>query len=215
MNIAIGFFGITRSLSYTIESIRENIFRPARKVGKINIYCHFYRQSVVENSRSGESGFFDPEEYKLLEPDDIEFEVPGSCLAKWQYETIASYGDNWNDGFVSIKNLIHQLNSLHAVTIMIDRNNPDLILFCRPDLLYHDSFSRILNPSSIRNLRGVSLPGWQWFGGLNDRFAICDPNSFRAYGNRIEMCESFLRKTRSPIHSERLLRFALEHDNVP
>ena len=54
--ISVAFFGITRSLSYTIDSIRSNIFASARGYGDVFVCCHFFHQSTINNPRSGEKG---------------------------------------------------------------------------------------------------------------------------------------------------------------
>jgi len=214
MKIAIAFFGITRSLSYTIESIEKHILTPARKYGVVTVFCHFYKQTIVNNTRSGESGTQNFEEYQLLNPDYIQFELPGDCLLKWNYDSISKHGDNWNDDFASLKNLIHQLNSLHTVTSMMEKSNPDIVIFCRPDLLYQDSFEKLIKRACKKRHFGIVVAGWQWFGGINDRFAICDNTSFLNYGKRIENIQEYCSNTSRPLHAESLLRFVLNKFHI-
>ena len=40
--IAVGFFGISRSLKWTAPSIKKNIITPIQSLGKVKIYGHFY-----------------------------------------------------------------------------------------------------------------------------------------------------------------------------
>ena len=67
--IAICFFGITRSLKYTIGSIEENILNPARTLGDVRVFAHFFNQERVENSRSRESTALDRSEYMNIHED--------------------------------------------------------------------------------------------------------------------------------------------------
>ena len=73
MKIAIGFFGITRSLKYTIKSINNNIFDILKSNNiDYDTYIHSYILSSYSNIRSRESiedgTTVDNEEYKLLNP---------------------------------------------------------------------------------------------------------------------------------------------------
>ena len=69
--VAIGFFGITRSLKYTIDSIKINIFNVLKEQNiDYDIYLHTYRiNEPFTNPRSKEVNIrLNFNEYKLLEP---------------------------------------------------------------------------------------------------------------------------------------------------
>ena len=215
MKISIVFFGITRSLSTTINSIKKNIIQPAEKFGDVSIICHFFEQQSISNDRSGEFGVLDPDEYKLLNPDWVKFEKPNECLEIWGFEHIKKQGDAWHDGFKSLRNLIHQLHSLRCVTEQAILQDAEIVLFCRPDLLYHDSFEKTIKKFTEIKSDTVGIPFWQWHGGLNDRFSICvGKNAIKSYGQRIEKIGDYLIKTKSPLHSENLLRHTLTSTGV-
>jgi hypothetical protein len=213
--IAICFFGITRSLPHTVASIERNVIDPARRHGDVRVFGHLFRVTRIENPRSGESGEVAPDDHRLIAWDHLATEEPGACLSGWGFERLASCGDRWGDGFASLRNLVHQLHSLHHVTGRALAWQPDAVLFCRPDLLYHDPFDREL----VRLLRGsgpqVRLPYWQWYEGLNDRFALVrGPEAAAAYGRRGLRAHEFCAATGGPLHAERLLRFALASIDV-
>jgi hypothetical protein len=42
--IAICIFRITRSLTFTIQNIVENVITPARELGEVKIFLHFFDQ---------------------------------------------------------------------------------------------------------------------------------------------------------------------------
>lgn len=214
--ISVAFFGITRSLSYTIDSIRSNIFASARGYGDVFVCCHFFHQSTINNPRSGEKGLLDPEEYKLLEPDQIEFSKPNTVLEGAGFELIKSFGDHWGDEFKSVSNLLHQLYSLKAATRLALKMKPDIVIFCRPDLLYHDSMRTGIQRALASTQPKVMLPQWQRHqGGYNDRFAICAGDSaIKAYGNRLDQALPFCHELNIKIHSERLTRYALSQSGV-
>lgn len=213
--IAICFFGITRSLSYTIRSIEENVLDPARRVGETRIFAHFFRQRQIDNPRSGEKGILPQDEHYLIRPDWLELEDPDRCLTKYAFEELKDFGDAWNDGGRSLRNLIHQLHSMHRVTQEAMKWQPDVIMFVRPDLLFHDSIGRALKVR--RPMREeIYIPRWQnWHGGYNDRFAVCYSRRVAdIYGNRVERVGEFCNIRGEPLHAERFLKYVLDSSNL-
>ena len=214
--VAICFFGITRSLRYTHASIEEHVLAPARRRSSPKVYAHFFLQKEIDNPRSGEKGQLDPEEYGLLPIDWLKLEEPNHCLEQWNFEGLKAWGDSWDDEFRSLRNLIHQLHSLHTVTQAALDDGAEVCLFCRPDLRYHDSLNGALSQALQAKGDRVFLPRWQDFGGLNDRFSICiGPGAIAAYGQRVLKAEPFCRAGGEPLHSERLLKFSLETAGIP
>jgi len=208
--IAVLFFGITRSLHRTLPSIEENILAPARARGEVRLFGHFCRIDRIENARSGESVDVAPDEHRLLTWDALDLEAPGPALAQWGFERIAAHGDVYEDGAASLRNLVHQLHSLHRVTHLAAPWAPDLWLFCRPDLRYHDSFGPALDRLLGRTGPLCCLPHWQWYFGFNDRFALIrGREAALAYGLRAERALDYCVDRQAPLHAEGLVRFAL------
>ncbi|AJE47160.1 hypothetical protein [Celeribacter indicus] len=214
--IAICFFGITRSLKHTIGSIEANVIEPARALGTVRTYAHFFDQASISNSRSGEQGELDREEYRLLKADRLRLEAPDMCLEEWGFEGLKDFGDSWNDGFRSLRNLVHQLHSMNAAAADALADDPDLVIYCRPDMLYHHNLGPWIGRALASSEPGVTLPNWQhWHGGYNDRFAICrGVSAARIYGSRVNRMRDFCVETSSPVHSERLLRFVLDEAGI-
>ena len=77
MKIALCFWGLTRSLKYTIDSIKKNILQPLDD-GNIEykIFVHsFSFNSIYNNPRAEERNItLDFDEYILLNPDFVEIE---------------------------------------------------------------------------------------------------------------------------------------------
>jgi hypothetical protein len=218
MNIAICYFGITRSLTHTIGSIESNLLKPCNDIGNTEIFCHFFRLDTINNPRSGESGSLALDEYTLLAPSWLQLDAPDEFLSDYPVKEIFNYGDSWGDGFKSLKNLLHQLHSLKIVTQAVLSKNFDIVIFARPDLRYHDSIRsplfRVIR-SSYKN--EVCLPDWQhWEGGFNDRFAICKgAEAIQAYGNRIDEVMDYCKIHDAPLHAEKLLKYALTKKQIP
>ncbi len=214
--LAICFFGITRSLSHTIESIEVNILGAAQCVCEPVVLSHFFDQKWINNPRSGEKGAVRADEHALLENDWLRLEKPDACLQTWDYKGLQQFGDAWDDDFQSLRNLVHQLHSLNAVCEEALKRGVEVCIFCRPDLRYHDSLLRPLKRAIRRGGDVVYLPGWQaWEGGLNDRFAICvGRKAIAAYGQRIQDAGAFCKEANRPLHAERLLEYALSSRGI-
>ncbi len=212
--IAIGFFGLSRSLKWTLPSIRENIIEPARQLGEVRLFAHLYQQTHITNPRSGEDNPLDPEEYRLLECDEVTLEAPGQCLQEAQYDWILSHGDAFHDNGKSLANLIHQLHSLQVVGKMIETWKPDVVVIARPDLQYHDSLKEAIATHLELPASALSLPNWQWYGGYNDRLAVCGIVACNIYTNRLDRVRHYLEKTGGPLPAERFLKFCLHEKGI-
>jgi hypothetical protein len=216
MNIGIAFFGLPRNTDRTFSSIEEHILRPASQFGDIVPCYHFFNQTHVVNPRSLENAVLDFSQYLPFVKFQGVLENPEGIPEKCGLAAIAACGDAWRDDFKSLRNLLLQLHSLHQVTTQLETFLPDIVIYARPDLLYHNSFESDLKAmlTSI-NKRAVRLPFWQWAGGYNDRFAICGKDAFAVYGKRIEQITAYLNAySEKPLHAERLLRFALDKESV-
>lgn len=212
--IAICFFGITRSLSFTIENIRKNVITPATQLGNVKVMCHFFNQKVIDNPRSGEKAKLDPKEFKLLDADLVELEEPDLFLAKSDYKKVIAFGDAFGDENFSTKNLFHQLWSIKQVTASARQWGAEIVIFARPDLSYHDSFKDLLRQAINNNESSVFVPNWQHWGGVNDRFAVAiGGKAIESYGSRYDKILEFCINTNSPLHSEKLLEYSLKEVN--
>ncbi len=150
MDVCICFFGITRSLTWTAPSILRNIVEPARQQGSVRLLGHFYTLPHLTNSRSHEDGPIKADEDQLLPFDEIEWADPEQVLAALPVSALEQFGDAWNDDFQSFRNLLLQLHSLQAVAKRALESGAETVLFCRPDLEYHDS----VGPALARAQRG-------------------------------------------------------------
>jgi hypothetical protein len=209
VKVAIAFFGIPRNSAVCFPSIQKNILDVLPPSADVECFYHLYSEREILNPRSGEAGLLDEKNYLPFIPMQGVLEEPELCLDRWDFERIRRLGDYWDDNFRSLRNLIHQLNSLHAVTELLAPSTPDYVLFVRPDVFYHDALPTYLFSRVEKRARNIYIPSWQWWNGANDRFAVCGRGIYRAYGSRIEYVPSFCDRYRQPLHSERLLKHAL------
>ena len=209
MKIAIVYFGLPRNSALCMPSIQAQVYDQMPEEASVVSHYHFYVQSVVDNPRSGEKGAFDQSNYAAFADMQGALEAPGDCLTQWDFEGIKRYGDTWKDGFKSIANLVHQLHSLREVTHSVRKGDPDVVIFLRPDLIYHDPLPYSALKACQKHPNAVYIPHWQWWNGLNDRFAICGRRAYDAYGERLELAKRFCETQQRPLNSERLLKYAL------
>ena len=140
---AICFWGITRYLEGTIPSIRENIFLPASKLGEFKVFCHFFNLKKLNNERSSEKNIYLKNDWHLFKADKLLIDEPNFFINDY-LPNIKEYGDEFNDNYQSVSNLLHSLYSLKKVFNSINGYEADSFLFVRPDLIYYDSLEKYL-----------------------------------------------------------------------
>lgn len=73
--VALAFYGLTRSLKYTIDSIMLNVMDQLTQAGyEYDVYLHTYDLKSLNNIRSGETGALNTTEWKLLSPDYVQID---------------------------------------------------------------------------------------------------------------------------------------------
>lgn len=210
LKVAVAFFGIPRNSATCFPSIQANILGQLPEGCEVRCFYHLYKVDTVHNERSGEQGRLGEDNYSVFEPMEGRLESTDGVLERWDFERIKALGDTWADQHASLRNLVYQLNSLRTVTGLVEAYDPDFVIFARPDLLYHDPLPAYVFKDASARRRHVYIPDWQWWGGLNDRFAICGKGVYTAYGKRIERIFDFCEATGRKLHSERLLKYVLQ-----
>jgi hypothetical protein len=209
LKIAVAFFGIPRNSPICFPSIEQNVLAQLPGGSEVKCFYHLYKVGEVQNSRSGEKGELAADNYQPFESMSGSLTSTEGVLERWDFERVKALGDTWADDYASLRNLIYQLNSLHTVTGEIESFDPDFVVFVRPDNFFHTALpGYVFNHAEARR-HNVYIPDWQWWGGLNDRFAVCGRNTYVAYGKRIERIFDFCKATGRKLHSERLLKYAL------
>ena len=149
----------------------------------------------------------------LLNSDHLCLEKDSLCLGSWSYEQAIQHRDVFNDGYISVRNLYHQLSSLHKVTGMMNEFDPDYVVFLRPDLLYHDPMLEVVKSFIEDRKYNILTPSWHRWSGENDRLAIADRIGAKVYGERVKYAGQFIEKFKY-IHSEQLLKFVIDQSRV-
>lgn len=212
MRLHLGFFGITRSLRFTVGSIRDRVVEPARQAGLRPLLSgHFHLPDAISNARTGEAGILpDPEEAALLGLDRCQVEPQRPNLVADRLSACRDYPDHFGDGYASVRNLCFQLRSLERLwTLMTPQvGDADWILFLRPDLLYLDPLPLAgLIAAMDAGAYEMAVPRWHCWGGLNDRFALCNAYAAEAYATRGRHVAASAAET-GGLHPESLLAYA-------
>jgi len=204
MRIALAFFGITRSLRYTIKSIQKNILEPLSG-HSVDIFMHTYSLKNYKNTRAKEkTNTYDNSEYKLLHPDHLKIEDQNIVKKRLHLSKYRTHKDPWDTKYNSVDNFILAQYSKYQLVSMIERAGQyDYIIFIRPDCLYLDPLKVELlkraNPTTI------VIPNFCLFGPykFNDRFAITTSETYKKYGS---LFTSLLQISKEqPLHSETVM----------
>eukprot|EP00892_Ulva_mutabilis_P012524 jgi/Ulvmu1/9644/UM054_0076.1 len=209
--VAVCFFGLTRSLNHTIDSIQQNLIGPIIKKGwEVDVFIHTYSDvRHLTNARTGEDTDLDTEQWHLLNPYDyvltsqdeymqsIEKQM-GKCFERgtgWPHEPEAMQHSN-------VRNLLAQLNSVYEAGRLWEAHYADrlykAVIFARPDVKFTCPFPATL----LDNLQEDSIyaPDFALWDGINDRFALLAPAAATVWKRRrffnLHECRN------RPIHAE-------------
>ena len=230
----VGFFGITRGLSWTLPSIEANIYEPLRRAGiDVTRMAHFNHPQVLHAPRSGEGALpFAIDDLSGLRLDHhiVEPQRSTNLVAHEPVIMRIPQADEDDADGSTRRNALHQLYSLQRLWQIIEANGPasafDMLVLLRPDLRYLDplpvvklcalldlgrrsSVARAARTTRRLFRPGVDLivPWWHSWGGLNDRFAICTPEGAFTYTNRLDDLSTFC-AAHAAFRTEELLLFS-------
>lgn len=207
--ICICFYGLSRSLKYTINSIRENIFRQLiNNKYYFDIYFHTYNLKEITNKRSGENNIkLDNNEFKILNADYIKVDNQYDFDKTININNYLKHGDPWPENpKVSLFNLLRQLNSLKQVNKLSNNKSYSYYLYLRPDLKYINPF----DCSIIKNCKQNEFytPVWGKYGGLNDRMGFGTYNVMNMFSTRLN--KALLYSNSKKLHSESFLKHIMQ-----
>ena len=217
MKVAICFFGLTRSLKYTIHNIQTKILEVLSKnnIG-YDIYLHTYSLDVLTNKRSGESNCtLDRNEYKLLESNRHSIQNQDEFDKTFDVKDYLKHGDPWKDNGQSLRNFIRQLNSLYQVTQLwkCKKSEYSAVIYLRPDLIYTLLDIKALLECIVCPVKLlIYTPNFHRWRGFNDRFAFGSPEAMIIYGERGNQLHQY--STNLKCHSEEYLKYYLTFHKV-
>lgn len=219
-NIAICYFGLTRSTKKVYNTHFENLF-DVLKEHNINyeVFMHTWETLDGKQNTRGKNYTktdIDYNEYKLLKPDHYKIDIQDDFLKsidfskffyqntynKYKYDKVKG---EWKPKL--IKNHLCALESQKRVLKMVNTNKFDKIMFVRPDVM----INKKINVNQILNMKKhtIIIPFGDNYEGYNDRFAICTWRNAHEYGSRIDEIADF-RKKNGRIVSEKYVKYIID-----
>ena len=219
-NIAICYFGLTRSTKKVYLSHIENIFNVLKNNNiYYEIFMHTWETLDGKQNIRGKDYTkvnIDYDEYKLLNPNHYKIEIQDEFLdsidfSKYFYKNIYDrykfdkVKGEWKPNL--IKNHLCALESQKRVLRMVNTKIFNRVIFVRPDVMIKAK----LNIQKLLNMKKhtIILPFGDNYEGYNDRFAICTWRNAHEYGDRINEIIEF-RKKNGRIVSEKYVKFIIE-----
>ena len=214
-DVAICYFGLTRSTKKIFQTHHDNIFNVLKSNNyNYDVFMHTWttNDNLVNDKLPGVP--IDYEEYKLLNPTYYEIDDQYEFLNSIDFsQYFYNNGDyEWNPSL--IRNHLCALESQKRVTNMVLNTGKKYksILYVRPDVRIDTEFNiQFLDLKP----REIAIPNREHFEGYNDRFAIVNYEDCSKYGKRIDEIVEF-RKHNGRIVSEKYTKFIVDKyfDNV-
>jgi hypothetical protein len=203
MRVALAFWGLTRSLKYTIDSINDKIIKILKDNNiEYKIFIHTWIiNSIYSNKRSKEHNIIlDNEEYNLLNPDYYELHNQDNFKKHINLKAFRRHKDPWNTNYETVDNFICAMYSKLKCTELINKSNEtfDYIIYLRPDVLYLNNFN--IDFFKKVNNNTICIPNFALYSNFNDRFCITNMNTYKIYG--CIFYKLFEYSKHNPLHSE-------------
>lgn len=206
MKVALAFWGLTRSLKYTIDSINTNII-DILKANNIDykIFMHTWIiNGIYNNTHGGEKNIIlDNDEYKLLNPDYIERHDQDDFKKHINFKAFRSQRDPWKSNYQTTNNFICAMYSKLRCTMLIEnsKENFDYVIFLRPDVQFINKFD--INFFKFVNNKTICVPNFACKHSrykFNDRFCISNIKTYKIYGKVFPKLFEYSKK--HPLHAE-------------
>jgi len=216
MKVAFAFFGISRSLKYTIDSIKTNVFSIFTLNNiEYDIFFHTYKLNNYTNVRTKEkTDNYDNEDYKLLNANYLKIDDQDEIKKQIDMTQYRTHKDPWNTNYNSVDNFILAQYSKSQVVRMIEATNIDYdyVIYIRPDCLYPYKFN--IDFLKLVNDTTICIPDFHLSikYSFNDRFCISNMKTYKFYGDTFEKLLK-MSKTQS-LHSETILGEIMHTNNI-
>jgi hypothetical protein len=183
--VAILFFGLTRTLGKTIDSLKTNLFTPLDEhLMHYDIFIHTYKIFGQYNnmwSKENTDNYINEDVDALLNPKYFIFDNQQTIIDNINFDDYYKKLGNWT-GFTPgltkylIKNMCLALYSKKQITLLFDKHikDYDYAILIRPDTKLHTKIN--INDFNELNDNNIITPKKDWFYGCNDRICIGKPN---------------------------------------
>jgi hypothetical protein len=217
VEIAICYYGMTRSTRFVYKSHHENIFDVIKMSGiNYDIFMHTWSTPYNRIWNKISEVPIDYNEYQLLAPtvyrcDKQEDYLKTVNMADYfDHRVFARTGRNGSDEWWPelIQNHICALESQKRVTEMAENmKDYDYIMYIRPDVEIETPFPIDVIINLKKNM--IAIPNANHNEGYNDRFAFLPWSHHEFYGKRIRELKEF-RKKNGRITSEKYVKFIID-----
>jgi hypothetical protein len=218
VKIAICYWGMTRSTKIVFNSHINNLFNVLENNDiEFDVFMHTWK--TVAKHYIVWTNFCDTEvdyeEYKLLNPSFYKIDKQNEFLDTINFndyfdkKLFATYGDSQHEWKPElIRNHLCALESQKRVYNMVleSNNSYDYILYIRPDVEIMNSFD--INWLNLEF--DITIPSYDHYEGLNDRFAIVPFDKAEKYSMRINEIIEF-REKRGRIVSEKYVKYIVDN----
>lgn len=226
-DLAIVYFGMTRSLKKVFETHQTHIFN-VLKQNNISYQTFMHTWTTEGNKQrvfnDHVSVLIDEDDHKIINPDFYQihnqnrFEESINIKDYFYAQLFHDKGD-CDDGEwfpLLILNHLCSLESQKRGLEMVEKrvqegNSYKFIMYVRPDVSISNPLPII--QAIVNNPDKISIPDEYHYEGYNDRFAIIPYKLAHIYGKRIDNLLEY-RRTQGRIVSERYIKYVLETNKI-
>ena len=209
--VALAFWGITRSLKYTIKSIKKNVFDELKIAGiNYDVFIHTYKINNYVNKRANEKKGtkINHNEYKLLNPIDVIISNQDDVKKNLNMKSYRTHKDPWKSDYETVDNFICAMYSKNQVTELIEKNGVyDYIIFLRPDVKYLNKFD--IKFFDIIDDNTICIPDFHNYGNFNDRFCLANFKNGLLYGKLFQFMLLFSQF--NSLHAEKFNNYYMRY----
>jgi hypothetical protein len=219
--VAILFFGLTRSLGKTIDSLKTNIFTQLdENLIDYDIFIHTYKIDGRYNNMWSEEKtekYNNEDVESLLKPKYFIFDNQETIINSIDFNEYYKKLGNWTGMTCEmtkylIKNMCLALYSKKQITLLFDKhiNDYDYAIIIRPDMKLHTKIN--INIFNELNDNNIIIPIKDWFGGCNDKICIGKPNIISYCGKLFDELKIYSETT--SIISEKFFKDKLNEKSI-
>jgi hypothetical protein len=213
-NVAICYYGMTRSLKSVYKSHQENLINILNdNHTRYEIFMHTWntgKYNIIGDKLTNVP--IDYQEYKVLNPKYYQIDNQSEFINTINIEDyfnndLYTNGEKRESNPKLIYNHLCALESIKRVTKMVeasDINRFDTIIYIRPDILLLNKFS--MNWFIYFNPTQIMLLNYDHNEGYNDKFAVLHLENYKAYGYRIDKLKEY-RKKMGRITPEKFVKY--------
>ena len=219
--VAILFFGLTRTLEKTKDSLKKNLFNVlSDNLIHYDIFIHTYKIFGDYNnmwSRENTDNYNNEDVETLLNPKHFIFDNQETIVNSIDFNEYYKQLGNWTELSEEmtkylIKNMCLALYSKKQITLLFDKNinDYDYAIIIRPDTQLHTKLD--INYFNELNKNNIIVPEKDWFTGCNDRMCIGKPNVISYCGKLFDELKTYSEK--KSITSERFFMDKLDEKSI-